>query len=168
MGGSLMRPGVYLAKRRIAAGLSCADVAERLAALPWALRPAMSQDVDRLQAKLEAVERGADLLTRPQIELLRNVFTFDVAIALQLVDREYGGPAATQPAPHLCRSCACSWHDACVTEHGPCAWSLSDSHLCTACERIEAAEAELVPSILHSEHIAALRAERELPAQMAA
>lgn len=146
-----MRPGIYLQKRRIAAGLSRADVAEQLARLPWAVRRATPEEIDRREARLAAVEDGRDLFVREKAELLRAVYPFDVGIYLRLVEID-AAPGCGHPTPQLCRDCACSYQDPCVDECGPCGWAEhpgpAQAGLCTRCLRIQSVEAELVPAPL--------------------
>lgn len=128
-----MNPGTYLQKRREAAGLSLDQVARSLSALPWAIRAPREDEIARLVEKLRAVEAGAEHFTALQVALVRNAFTFDPGIYAQLVDLAAAGRGSGLPEPQVCRSCACSWHDPCSTDAGPCAWSARDSGLCTRC-----------------------------------
>lgn len=146
-----MTPGTYLRKRREAAGLTLPMVADRIAALPWAIRPATVDQVRRMAVLLRQAEGDDNNLTVPQAMLLRNVYGFDVDIYQSLLLRHSYGPAIGVAAPQLCRYCACSWQDAC-TEHGNgCAWVPGDPTLCTSClpraaqeaRQLHAAEAEL-------------------------
>lgn len=134
-----MTPGTYLAKRRAHAGLSLQAVARAIAALPWAIRPPAAGDIARLTARLEAAEADRDNLTVAQAQLLRNAFAFDVDIYQRLLWRHVGDRSVVPP--QLCRTCACSWCDPCLTHDGPCGWSEPD--LCSACKRAEQASSEL-------------------------
>lgn len=130
-------PGAYLARRRQAAGLTCSEVAARLAALPWAIAPASPDQVDLLAQRLAEIEDGRAHFTQPQAALMRSIFRFDIEVYLQLVDLAAAGPGCGLPVPQVCTGCGCSWHDACAaspkTGGQPCAWSDDDAHLCTAC-----------------------------------
>jgi hypothetical protein len=145
-------PGAWLARRRQAAGLTCSEVAARLAALPWAIAPASPDTVSKLAERLADAETTGAPFTQPQAALLRNIFRFDLDIYFQLVDLAAAGDGCGLPVPQICTSCGCSWHDACApsprTGGQPCAWSDEDPHTCTACVRTRprpvAAEPELV------------------------
>ncbi len=41
---------------------------------------------------------------------------------------------AKKQGKRACRKCGCTEDNACITKHGPCAWSKVDPKLCTACE----------------------------------
>jgi len=124
-----MTPGTYLRKRREAAGLSLDQVAEQLAALPWALVRPSAQEIASLAARLAVVEVDQDNLTVPQAQLMRNAFSFDVDVYQTLLWARYGNRA--HPLPQLCRHCACSWCDPCLHHEQPCHWIARD--LCSAC-----------------------------------
>lgn len=130
-------PGAYLARRRQVAGLTVRDVAQRLAALPWAIAPASDEQVALLAARIADVERGGAPFTAPQAALLRNIFRFDHGVYAALVDLAAAGPGSGLPVPQICTGCGCSWHDACppsaATGGQPCAWLDGDPHRCTAC-----------------------------------
>jgi hypothetical protein len=134
-----MTPGTYLRKRREAARLSLGQVAEAIAALPWAIRAPSPGEIAQLVARLELAEADRDNLTVPQAELLRNCFRFDVEIYERLLWRLCG--ADDQPMPQMCRHCACSWCDPCMDHGLPCGWAAAD--LCTACVRVDEVSAEL-------------------------
>ena len=128
-----MTPGTYLRMRREAAGIDVTDVASGLAVLPWAIRRVGAAERDELALRVAAAEEDRLPYTRPQAELLRNVFAFDVDVYHQLLMLHFAGddPRARVglPVPQLCRDCACSWYDPCP---GGCAWAEED--LCTACQ----------------------------------
>ena len=128
---AVLSPGAYLALRRAAAGLSVDDVARQLAMLPWALVPATPAAVALLAARLRDAEGGGAPFTAPQAALIRNVFRFDLDVYLALIDLAAAGPGSGLPVPQICTGCGCTWHDACETEEGPCAWT-ADPHRCTA------------------------------------
>lgn len=127
-------PGAYLDRRRTVAGLTRAQVADRLAALPWAIAPASPDAIDRLTDRLAAAELEGQHFTAPQAALLRQIFPFDVYVYLALIDIDAAGPGCGLPQPQLCTGCGCSWHDPCSTADGGCAWSSIDPHRCTGCQ----------------------------------
>lgn len=135
-----MTPGAYLKKRREAAGLSIAHVAQAVAALPWAIRVPSSGEIAQLVAALERAETDRDNITVPQAELLRNAFRFDIEIYERLLWAHYGDVEAG-PLPQLCRVCACSWCDPCIDQGLPCNWVTSD--LCSACISKDEAASQL-------------------------
>lgn len=146
-------PGAYLQRRRQVARLTVREVAERLAALPWAIAPASIEAVAALAQRLDDAEQGGAPFTEPQAALLRNVFRFDVGIYLALVDLAAAGEGCGLPVPQICTGCGCTWHDACApsaaTGGQPCAWSDADPNRCTACVAVGAEpmvpKLELVP-----------------------
>jgi hypothetical protein len=123
-----MRPGLYLRKRREAAALGVIQAAANMAALPWALRQTGRGETIRCANRLNAAEAGELPLSRPEAELLRNVFRFDVDVYFELLAIHLAGPESGLVAPQVCRVCACSWCDPCPAG---CAWAEND--LCTAC-----------------------------------
>jgi hypothetical protein len=137
-----MIPGTYLRKRREAAGLGLQQVAAKLALLPWAVRPASIEDILLLEERLILAECGTRDLTPEQALLLRNVFRFDAAVYEQLFLCHHAGRASDLPRPQVCRSCACSWHDACDDGGVGCHWS-ADPTICSACVGRPAAHAEI-------------------------
>jgi hypothetical protein len=141
-----MTPGTYLRKRREAAGFTVPRVAAALAGAPDRIRPIRPRDFDLLELVLEAVEADLLALTLPQAALLRRIFRFDLT-TLELLMLHHGEvPLSDLPLPQICRVCACTWHDACQTEHGPCAWKASDPTLCTTC-RDPAVIGDIAPSM---------------------
>ena len=125
-----MKPGTYIRKRRIAAGLEIDKVALLLGSTR---RDSVGV---RNQLIMMEADQGSDhglLVTR-----LKDAFPFDPYVYFALVD-VLADP--TLPAPQICRSCACTWHDACEDESGPCAWVSGEPDLCTACEGNEPADA---------------------------
>lgn len=121
---ALLAAGDYIRLRRKSAGLSIRDVALMLISA--------GQSPASVIAHVTDIERGAILPTSFMVDALRSAFAFDPYIFQQL--------ASGLPAPTICRSCACSWADACDDEEdGPCAWSDADPTLCTRCERSAAA-----------------------------
>lgn len=144
-----MKPGLYLKKRREAAGLSLDQVARSLGALPWAIRPVGGSELTRLILRLHAVEKTRIVMTLPQLQLMRNVFALDAGVYLALVDSHFAGSGSGLPEPHVCRECGCSWLVACQTSHGPCAWSDHNGDLCTACDPAYAHVARQAPPVPH-------------------
>ncbi|WP_130322364.1 helix-turn-helix transcriptional regulator [Sphingomonas sp. BK036] len=112
-----LTPGQYLRTRREAAGLSIADVAERIATAPrWA------QHLGRgWLAQIESDQMPASFNT---IVVLHQVLQFDLGALVAL-------SAKGVEAPRLCVVCACSEADRCVGLAGPCLW-ISDDR-CSAC-----------------------------------
>lgn len=143
---AVMTPGTYLRKRREHARLGLRQAAATLATLPWAIRPVGTRDLARLAIRLASAEDDTAHFSVAQVQLLRNVFAFDVEIYCQLVDLHAAGPGSDLPIPQVCRHCACSWHDACLTDQGACAWAEPD--LCTACLRQAVAGGELRPNVV--------------------
>ena len=129
---SPMSPGTYLRKRREAANLSLEIAAFRLATLPEAALPAQVGAIDRLAFRLADAEEDRAPLDLAQAGLLRRVYAFDLDAYEKLLLLHLAGPESGLPQPQLCRTCGCSWNDACLTGTGPCAWS-DDPTLCTAC-----------------------------------
>jgi len=159
----LLRAGQYLHRRRTVAGLSLAEAARDLAMVPSAI--GHSDELGKLEARLERAESDVEPLSLHQAALLRNVYPFDVGVYDQLLDLDAADEVTrrTLPVPQLCRTCACSWHDPCFytpaastellaadvrpvfAEEVPCAWSDSDPALCTRCEELANREATAPP-----------------------
>ena len=122
-----LRPGEYLAMRRAAAGLSVDEVALIFAP--------SREDAAQIRDALVALEADAPAAEHGWVALLPNAYPFDPTVYEALVTLA-ADPEAEGPHPHLCRACACSWHDSCESRaKGLCAWSEADGDLCTACER---------------------------------
>lgn len=119
-----LTPGQYLKTRREAAGLSIADVAERIATVPrWA------QHLRRgWLAQIESDQMPASFNT---IVVLHQVMKFDLGVLVAL-------SAEGVDAPRLCVVCACSEADPCEGHAGPCSWV--DADLCSACFTHEPAD----------------------------
>ena len=128
-----MSPGAYLRKRREAAGLSLREVTCMLVRQPEAMRPVSEPDLRQLALFLGGAEADDDNLTVPQASLLGRLYRFDIGIYEALLLRHHGVPV---PVPQVCRSCGCSWLDACETAQGPCSWAAPD--LCSACAQTAA------------------------------
>lgn len=134
---ALMTPALYMQKRREAAGLEVDDVAIMI-----------GEDVGGYAAAVEQLrklEAGEDMPAEDLKSLLRilaiEAFSFDPYLYERLQLR---AEDPTTPVPPICRGCACSWHDACRTPAGPCAWAeTGEQSLCTACaERLDREELE--------------------------
>ena len=136
---STLTPGQYLQKRRTVAGLSISEAARDLAMMPTAVP--IDQLIDKLEARLRRAESDEEPFSLHQAALLRNVFPFDVDVYDRLLDRHMADEVTRRslPEPQLCRSCACSFFDACevtTTADGGtfvavCGWAETD--LCTTC-----------------------------------
>jgi len=119
-----MSPGIYLSKRRVAAGLSLEDVAGAVSA-----HPAIHAQ-DRLDW-LKRIEEGVVEVTLDVARALLPVFPFNVVILGRLVALKGPHPEAIQP-PRLCQICACSELNPCVGKNGRgCSWV--DEDICSAC-----------------------------------
>ena len=137
-----MTPGTYLRKRRVTAGFSIDHVAAGLDVLgrqylqccgdaaPW--HPSILRRLT-LRRRLRAAEENRLLFTLREVERLGLLIRLDPNVYEQLVDLHLAGPDSGLPEPHVCRSCACSFLDPCVDEHGTCGWARLDSGMCTAC-----------------------------------
>lgn len=113
-----LTPAAYLTLRREAAGLTIAQVAERIA-------PRLQDRVDAALLIDMLETPGCKARDRDTINRLRAVFPFDPDVYFQL---------ATEPAdrhPRVCRGCGCSHWDPCDGPDGTCAWSTDAS--CTRC-----------------------------------
>jgi hypothetical protein len=121
-------PGRYLRLRREAAGLSIEQIAAHLTSSPSVARD--------LAEQLQALERNEpagidhELIDRLHVE---HVFSFDLGVYMMLVGRR-ADPHSELPLPGICRTCGCTWNDACQDdERGPCSWANEDATLCTHC-----------------------------------
>jgi len=143
-----MRPGAYLARRRAAAGFTTPEeLARRMGVSTLAIRRASEFEFAQLGARLRLAETDRQPLAPNQIRLVARFVPFAPDIYEQLVVLDRAARHGWRFAhgniePQLCRVCACSWHDACVTDAGACAWAEAD--LCTAC-----APAEFDPLLVH-------------------
>lgn len=115
-------PGAYLTLRRVAAGLTIADVAERIGTDP------RLGEIDRCQliTQIEADARGATIHT---LTALRRAYPFSVDVLSQLARLADGEPFR---APQLCRVCGCSEFDACADRSGYGCWWV-ERDLCSSC-----------------------------------
>ncbi|WP_370189320.1 helix-turn-helix domain-containing protein [Qipengyuania sp.] len=137
-----MTPGLYLRKRREAAGLSLGEVARQIATIQLGL---VRLDRRNLLEQLERVEGDEAALTLAQAQVLRNVFAFDPHLYMRLLAR------GTLPLTQICRACACSWFDPCLPDSGArgekaaaCSWAEPD--LCSACaERPSRVSIDAIP-----------------------
>jgi hypothetical protein len=89
-----MSPGTYLRKRRDAAALGVIQAAASLATLAWP-RPVSVQEQARLSLRINDAEADVRPFALKELELLRNVFAFDVQVYLQLVAIHEAALAAT-------------------------------------------------------------------------
>ncbi|WP_294292626.1 helix-turn-helix transcriptional regulator [uncultured Sphingomonas sp.] len=115
-------PGAYLAMRRKAAGLTIADVADRIGTDP------RLGEIDRreLIEQIEADPRGATIHT---LTALRRAYPFSVDVLSQLARLADGEPF---PPPRLCRVCGCSELDACSDRSGYGCWWV-ERDFCSSC-----------------------------------
>jgi hypothetical protein len=77
---------------------------------------------------LAAAERDERPLIDAGLEQFRPIFAFDPFVYRCLRDGI--------PAGRICRGCGCSWNDACMLSHGPCAWEAprgDGEDRCTRC-----------------------------------
>lgn len=117
-----LSPGAYLKHRRTAAGLSVRDVAAALATEPRVAEHARADWIEMVEADIAPA-------TFNTIVALRRAFQFDLVVLAQLAAVHLGADIATA---RLCRICACSELDACLSPSGlPCHWV--DVDLCSAC-----------------------------------
>lgn len=153
-----MSPGVYLRKRREAAGLTLGEVARQLAAMQFGI---VHLDRANVLAQLEKIEDTEAGLTLPQAQVMRHIFPFDVGIYDQLLDHHLAAKEEREALaqPPICRVCACSFFDPCdtsATDQGgsfraACHWAELD--LCSACAdnpsggSVGAAQADEVGSV---------------------
>ncbi len=116
-----LTPGSYLKHRRQAAQLSIVDVAHRIGTEPRTAEHSRGE-------WLELIEADAAPMTLTTIVALSHVFSFDVRVLWALEQIVQGGVVV----PRLCRICACSEEDACLSGQGiACCWVEDD--LCSAC-----------------------------------
>lgn len=140
-------PGAYLQRRREVAGLTREQVADRLAALPWAIAPASSAQREALARRIATAELDGQHFNDPQAALLRQIVPFDVWSYQALVHLDVAGAGWGLPVPHLCRACGCSFNDPCTGADGTCAWVEDDPTLCTACPPTPAATLAAEPEL---------------------
>lgn len=147
-----LSPGTYLRKRREALRLGVKQAAANLAASPWAVRRATPDEVNRLMHRINAAEADRQPFTVDQARLLGNVFSLDIGVYEKLLALHADPTNPDLPHPQVCRGCACSFMDACVTDRGACSWAEPD--LCTACLRVLDLSTELGPGVhrLHVPH----------------
>jgi hypothetical protein len=122
----LPSPGQYIAKRRIAAGLSLDDVALRFETTPPVSARSRAEWLARIEADIDPISIGTAFA-------LHGCFRFDPHVLDALIAIQAGVRDVARP--HLCRVCACSWHDACVDHafRDACAWFDAAQTLCTNC-----------------------------------
>ena len=122
-------PGAYLKRRRQAQHLRLSDVAARIGTRPHV------PEHDRI-AWLEKIEADIVPASIHTIDALSAAYRFDRSV-LATLDAIARGVRDPEHAPRLCRVCACSWRDACITavdgHHAEgCAW-VQGEDLCTGC-----------------------------------
>lgn len=129
-----MTVGRYLRLRREAAGHSIDELAFMLGS------STDHRATMRCQLGLLEDDKLGSGITLAFINVLAasRPFAFDDHVANALLARRLD-PAGDLPLPQVCRSCGCSWHDACETSSGPCSWVNGDPTLCSACLDREAA-----------------------------
>jgi hypothetical protein len=133
-------PGQYLEKRRIMAGHSLTSLASELLKVTGFGAGYFESDFRRLRLLLIAAEQGSEHHSPERIDLIRNFVPLDRAIYLRLVELAQGD--APYDVAGICRNCACSFFDPCITApprsaaHRPdtCFW-VNDT-LCSACAGI--------------------------------
>lgn len=125
-----LSPGRYLARRRVAAGLSLREMSVYLGGARPDRRATAADRLGRIERD-ELVGVDLDFVRR-----LREVFSFDEQVYLALVGVA-AAPDAGLPIPAHCRRCGCSWHDPCLGHDGSgvtaCAWADAAGDLCTGC-----------------------------------
>lgn len=122
----VLTPGAYLKMRRCAALLSVADVAARLATAPRLAEHARAELIELIEA--DAAPAGFSTLVA-----FSNVYAFDFDVLASLERIKCGADILP---PQICRICACTSHDPCVTGPGhicvsTCSWAEYD--LCSSC-----------------------------------
>lgn len=121
-----LTPGAYLKMRRCAALLSVADVAAKLATAPRLAEHARVE-------LIELIEADAAPACFSTLVAFSNVYSFDFDVLAALERIKCG---ADIPPPQICRICACTTYDPCVTGPGhicasTCSWAEYD--LCSSC-----------------------------------
>ena len=110
--------------RREAAGLSIEDLALRMETTPPVSARTRGEHLVAIEADVQPLSITDGLALQRQLH-----FDWDILVALTEV-----AAGLRDELPVMCRSCACSEHDACVDPHqGWCRWALPD--LCTVCAR---------------------------------
>lgn len=133
-----LRAAEYLRLRRIAAGLSERDLAQRMAAvwlhssvqaqdgdgaLPLSPRPTVRDLIAQMQTIVQALELPSSIARRPEtVEAIALVLPFDPAVYWQLA-RD-----APTRHPRVCRGCGTSTHD----DGEPVTWATPTG--CTRCD----------------------------------
>jgi hypothetical protein len=129
-------PGLYMQKRREAAGLELDDLATILAGAGSGAADFRAQIVALEAHDLDAFSALTHLTL---LDRLDGPIRYDRAVYFALVAAE-DNPA--RPLPPICRGCACSWQDPCLEQTGedlgPCGWAnagTTEPPLCTRCAR---------------------------------
>ena len=144
-----LTPGRYLRLRREAGGLTISELALLIAS--DRRRPVRVADRTTRERDLTALEAGT---AGPgvDIDLVRQIdrhVRFDEQVYLALVGLA-AAPDAGLPVPPHCRTCGCSWNDACFAGGSsfgvPCAWADDAATRCTSCpEPAETLPAQSAP-----------------------
>lgn len=127
-----MTPGTYLRKRREASGIPVDTLGRSM--VPADRTAAKHDQLGKIFADMLA-EAEADRLPLDSAasRIIADIFGFDNEIYDRLVAIRFGH---NLPIPQICKACACSWNDPCLSEgvdtiESPCSWAEAD--LCTAC-----------------------------------
>ena len=127
-----MTPGTYLRKRREASGVSVGTLGQSM--VPAGKAAAKHDQLGKIFADM-LTEAEADRLPLDSAasKLIADLIGFDNSIYDRLVAIRFGH---NLPVPQICKTCACSWNDPCLSEgvdtiESPCSWAEAD--LCTAC-----------------------------------
>lgn len=128
-----MTPGTYLKLRREATHVPLGMLVIQLTGMPDRIRHVTYEDRMRMLRHLVAAEADQVIVTVPQAALIRRAVPFDITVYEKLLQRHLEGPFSAAPEPRVCIGCGCSWHDACVTDAGPCSWSSAEADRCSAC-----------------------------------
>lgn len=127
-----MTPAMYVRLRRMAAGLTEQQLADRLAVVFRRERPRMPVTYPFAVHMLYAVRAlempTAKALMRETVAAFAEVMPFDADVYWQLRDNK------PTRHPRVCRGCGCSQHDACQHDHwGNCSWASPTQ--CSHCAR---------------------------------
>lgn len=127
-----MTPATYVRLRRMAAGLTEQQLADRLAVLYRRERPGFAV-THPIGAHMLHVVRALEMPNakarlRETVDAIAAVMPFDADVYWQLRDNK------PTRHPRVCRGCGCSQHDACQHDHwGNCSWASPTQ--CSHCAR---------------------------------
>lgn len=124
----IMRPGLYLSKRRAAAKLSIEDVAGQISC-----EPSLAER-ERVEW-LGRIEQDVAPVTLSVAHALQPVFPFDVRVLMSLVRLQDGEQIS---APRICSVCACTERDPCDDHGRGCYWA--GPEICSCCVGAEKRE----------------------------